>query len=81
MTLVLFVGFIAIWNLVVLLSLLFVPIKLRRSEQNIVNECSGLLGHCFQWSIRNLQGTLFVHTTHLCTDKFVLHSDLYVKTV
>lgn len=35
MTLVLSVGFIAIWNPDGLLSLIFVPIKLRRSEQNI----------------------------------------------
>lgn len=35
MTLVLFVGFIVIRNLDGLLSLGFVPIKLRRNEQNI----------------------------------------------
>lgn len=65
MTLVLFVGFIAIWNLGGLLSLLFVPIKLRRSEQNIVNECSGLRATVFS-GVSEICGVLYLYTQHIC---------------
>lgn len=68
MTLVLFVGFIVIWNLDGLLSLLFVPIKLRRSEQNIFTllmNALGFWGTVFS-GVSEICRVLYLYTQHIC---------------